>query len=160
MTKIHKVTLLIVDHDDLGADGVKDVIENVHYPNHCIGPSVMQVDTREVEWTDDHPLNKRDTWRATFASMFAGQLTAEVTRLRAALAEACEMAEELRCALDDAVTKVPRLAEAAGAEAAGADLATELARWRKATGNTGTGLIVRSHPRVIEWRTLASKETT
>lgn len=69
-TKVHKVTLLIVDHDQLGADGVREVIEPTRYPNHCIGPSVMDVETREVEWDDRHPLNRYDTMRAEFERMF------------------------------------------------------------------------------------------
>lgn len=71
--KVHRVTLLVVDTDDLGADEVKVVLENTKYPNHCIGPSVMQVDTVEVEWTDEHPLNRRDAKRAEFERLFAAK---------------------------------------------------------------------------------------
>jgi hypothetical protein len=74
-TKIHKVTLLIVDTDDLGRGGVIDVIENARYPNHCIGPQVMHIETREVEWTDDHPLNKHVTQRAEYERLFASKKT-------------------------------------------------------------------------------------
>lgn len=69
-TKIHKITLFIVDHDDLGARSCKDVLENARYPNHCIGPHVMSTETREVEWTDEHPLNRRDTQEQAFAELF------------------------------------------------------------------------------------------
>lgn len=68
--KVHRVTLIVVDTDDLGALDVKEVLEETKYPNHCIGPSVMQVDTVEVEWSDDHPLNHRDTMRAEFERLF------------------------------------------------------------------------------------------
>lgn len=71
MTKVHKITLLVVDTDDLGADNVREVLENARYPNHCIGPSVMDIQTREVEWSDDHPLNKRVTVRSEFERLFA-----------------------------------------------------------------------------------------
>jgi hypothetical protein len=70
-TKVHKVTLLIVDSDGLGAEGVTEVLENARYPNDCIGPQVVEIDTREVEWSDEHPLNAGHTWRAAFATLFS-----------------------------------------------------------------------------------------
>ena len=60
--KVHKIVLTVVDFDELGADGVRDTLESVHYPNHCISPVVMSVETRDCgEWRDDHPLNNRTT---------------------------------------------------------------------------------------------------
>jgi hypothetical protein len=70
--KVHRVELLIVDTDDLGANSVAEVIENVRYPNHCIAPRVVNVDTREVDFDDDHPLNCGDTWLAEFRRLFGG----------------------------------------------------------------------------------------
>lgn len=56
--KAYKVELLIVNHDNLGSDEIKEVIENQHYPNHCIAPNVMNIVEKEIgEWNDDHPLN-------------------------------------------------------------------------------------------------------
>jgi hypothetical protein len=56
--KVHQVILTIIDFDELGADQIKTVIENQKYPNHCIGPTVESVRTREIgEWSDDNPLN-------------------------------------------------------------------------------------------------------
>lgn len=72
-TKIHKVTVLVVDHDDLGADGVADVISNAHYPNHCISPKIVETQTVESEWSDDHPLNRwrdNDDLRQKVATLF------------------------------------------------------------------------------------------
>lgn len=57
--KVHRVTLLVVDHDNIGEAELRVVIENQRYPNRCIAPSVLQVETREVEWSDEHPLNLR-----------------------------------------------------------------------------------------------------
>ena len=71
--KVHRVVLLIVDTDKLGADDVRDVIENSHYPNHCIAPSVMSIETGEVEWSDEHPLNQRDTQAAAFCALFPSE---------------------------------------------------------------------------------------
>lgn len=70
MTKVHRVTLLIVDHDDLGIEDVRDVIENARYPNRCIAPRVMASETREVEWSDEHPLNRASTEAPAFAELF------------------------------------------------------------------------------------------
>jgi NTP pyrophosphatase (non-canonical NTP hydrolase) len=55
--EVFKVVLMVVDHDGLGADQVGGVLEQTRYPNHCMGPVVMHTETREVYWSDDHPLN-------------------------------------------------------------------------------------------------------
>jgi hypothetical protein len=73
--KVHAVTLLIVDHDCLGAREIRDVIESQSYPNDCIRPQVMHVDTREIEWTDQHPLNVARTTHAAFDELFARKET-------------------------------------------------------------------------------------
>jgi hypothetical protein len=69
-TKIHKVTLFVADWDDLGADSVVEVIEHTKYPNHCIGPRVVNIKTEAVDWSDDHPLNKQDSWKEAFQKLF------------------------------------------------------------------------------------------
>lgn len=61
---VHRVTLLVVDHDQLGEDGLRDWLEA-----RC-GASVLGVETREVEWRDDHPLNLQRTWRAEVERLF------------------------------------------------------------------------------------------
>jgi hypothetical protein len=61
---------LVVDHDDLGGTEVRDVLENQRYPNDCIYPRVMLVDTREVDWSDEHPLNSERTQDAAFERLF------------------------------------------------------------------------------------------
>ena len=69
-TKVHKVTLLVVDHDDLDAEGVEDAIVHTKYPNRCISPRVMDIETVEVDWSDDHPLNRSSTMLSAFDEMF------------------------------------------------------------------------------------------
>ncbi len=69
-TKIYKVTLFVADWDDLGADSVVEVIEHTKYPNHCILPRVVNIKTEVVDWSDDHPLNKQDTWKEAFQELF------------------------------------------------------------------------------------------
>lgn len=72
MTKVHKITLLVVDHDDLGAKESAVVLENARYPNHCMSPRVVSIETREVNWNDDHPLNQSSSWRRAFVALFGG----------------------------------------------------------------------------------------
>ena len=68
--QVHKLTVMVIDHDGLGGTEVRDVLESQRFPNDCISPCVMLVDTREVEWSDDHPLNKTDTQDAAFDELF------------------------------------------------------------------------------------------
>jgi len=68
--KVHKVVLFAVDHDDLGANGVKSVLEGQRYPNRCLMPQVFSTETREVDWNDEHPLNRADTQHQVFEQMF------------------------------------------------------------------------------------------
>ena len=68
--KAYKVVLLIVDHDAVG-DGIKSVIENVRYPNHCLDPHVMRIESAEIgEWYDDHPLNFKSSQAEEFNRLF------------------------------------------------------------------------------------------
>ena len=74
--KVHRVTLLVVDHDELGADEIQQVIESVNYPNGCMIPSVMSVESREIgEWHDGHPLNSCDTQESAFEALFSEEVS-------------------------------------------------------------------------------------
>lgn len=68
--QVHKVTLLVVDHDEVGTDDIKAILENNNYPNDCIAPHVMDVKTVEVDWPDTHPLNLRGEQEAEFKRLF------------------------------------------------------------------------------------------
>lgn len=71
--QVHKVTLTIIDHDEVGADEIRIVLENQRYPNRCIRPHVASIETVEIgEWSDDHPLNSHDTDKAEFQRLFPG----------------------------------------------------------------------------------------
>lgn len=94
--KVYKMVLLFEDHDELGPEETKDLLENARYPNHIIGPTVMSTETREVMWNDDHPLNHTDSQAEAFELLF-GKVTRD------------EEMDRLRKERDDAV------AEAAGA---------------------------------------------
>lgn len=68
---VYKVELLVVDFDGIGADGVRQELENAHYGNRCIRPQVMSTETRQVVWDDSHPLNRTDTAEAEFRRLFS-----------------------------------------------------------------------------------------
>lgn len=69
--KVHKLTVYVIDFDKLGANGVKEAIVNARYPNRCVSPEVLQVETADCgEWSDDHPLNKQDTHEAELIRLF------------------------------------------------------------------------------------------
>ncbi len=72
--KVHRIVLMVVDHDDLGAEDVAEVLEETKYPNWCIHPHVMGTETREVEWHDEHPLNRTDSLKEAFRALFADEL--------------------------------------------------------------------------------------
>jgi len=70
--QVHKLTVYVLDFDGLGADGVKETLENQRYPNHCISPSVLFIETREIgEWDDDHPLNHSDKAQEEYERIFS-----------------------------------------------------------------------------------------
>jgi hypothetical protein len=69
--KVFKIELMVIDFDEVGQDGVRNVIENTKYPNRCIAPDVVSIEQREIEWDDSHPLNRagsHDEFRRMFAS--------------------------------------------------------------------------------------------
>jgi hypothetical protein len=68
--KVYRVVLRIIDFDDVGEDEVKLIIEHNKYPNHCITPDVVSLETRTVDWTEDHPLNMEDECDAEFERLF------------------------------------------------------------------------------------------
>ena len=65
-TQVHLVTLMVVDTDDMGADEVRALLEHAKY----VSPSVLEIRTAEVDWSDDHPLNKADGWERAVADLF------------------------------------------------------------------------------------------
>jgi hypothetical protein len=58
--KVHKVTLFVLDFDELGWNGVKQTLENTKYPNHCISPEVLDIESKEIgEWEDESFFNSK-----------------------------------------------------------------------------------------------------
>ena len=77
---VFKVTLCIVDFDGLGSDEIRHVLENARYPNQCLnGLSVKDTEMREVDWTDDHPLNYADRKAEAFRALFDGDVRPRTT---------------------------------------------------------------------------------
>ena len=72
--QVIKLEITVIDHDRIGADGVKDAIENTRYPNRCIAPHVRSVEVRDIgEWRDDHPLNSTKTADDELQRLFGDQ---------------------------------------------------------------------------------------
>lgn len=110
-TQIHKLTVLIVDHDELGVDEVKEVLENQHYPNHCLSPCVLHTETQAVEWTDDHPLNSYARREAAFAALFPTPEAAVISKLRQELASMEHAYGQAHAASADFANKVLQQAQ-------------------------------------------------
>lgn len=69
--KVHKIEIIVIDFDEVGAEGVKEVLTHTRYPNRCISPEVRSIETRDCgEWDDDHPLNHTATREAALAELF------------------------------------------------------------------------------------------
>jgi hypothetical protein len=72
MTNVYKIELAIIDHDDIGAEAIKEVLENTRYPNRCISPKVLTVEGKDIgEWYDEHPLNYTTTQKQELARLFS-----------------------------------------------------------------------------------------
>lgn len=70
--KVYKITLMMVDFDNLGPEGAKTVIENARLPNHISPGKVMALEERDIgEWDDEHPLNNHKTQIAAFQNLFS-----------------------------------------------------------------------------------------
>ena len=69
-TNVYIVAVAIIDHDQLGEEEIKLLIENTRYPNHCMNPKVLEVDQRSVDWHDEHPLNNRNTQMEELCRLF------------------------------------------------------------------------------------------
>lgn len=74
--EIHRIVLYVIDFDGLGAEAVREELENTRFANDCISPDIAEIQTRDLgKWSDDHPLNKSDTVEATRAALFADAKT-------------------------------------------------------------------------------------
>ena len=71
---LYKIEVMVLDLDQIGEQGIKDVIENTRYSNHCISPKVKKIEVRDIgEWHDEHPINQSDKADAEYQRLFANQ---------------------------------------------------------------------------------------
>jgi hypothetical protein len=71
--KVYKIELMVIDHDGVG-DEMASLIEGMRSPNHCINPTVMNIESREIgTWDDDHPLNHWKTLPDYFKKLFENE---------------------------------------------------------------------------------------
>ena len=67
----YKLEILVIDRDNIGRDAIVDEIRNANYGNDCISPHVMNMQSADIGvWTDDHPLNKHETWKEEYLRLF------------------------------------------------------------------------------------------
>jgi hypothetical protein len=69
--KVHKVTLMVIDFDNIGSDGVEGVLETTRYANRCINPKIVDVESVDIgEWDDKNPLNSIKNWKKEYYRLF------------------------------------------------------------------------------------------
>lgn len=100
--KAHKLTLLIVDHDDVEEE-IPNILENEKYPNYCISPHVMSMETVDIgEWSDDHPFNKLDQMKNHFDQIFDGRQVSDDLKLKKQLEMYATKLKQLESRLEQA----------------------------------------------------------
>ncbi len=75
--KVYKVEVMVVDHDEIGEDGIKTALATASFSNRCMRPQFVRAESREIEWDDRHPLNMRVGWREAFLAMFGSDAVAQ-----------------------------------------------------------------------------------
>jgi len=69
--KAYRLTVMVIDLEEIGEDQIRSEIENARYANRCISPDVVESQGQDIgEWSDDHPLNRRDTSAAEWERLF------------------------------------------------------------------------------------------
>ena len=72
MTNVYKIELFVIDHDIIGVDEIKEILENTRYPNRCISPHVTNIEGKDIgEWDDSNPLNYTTTQKQELANLFS-----------------------------------------------------------------------------------------
>lgn len=65
--KAYKLEILVIDNECVGKEDIITLIERTKY----IYPQVKKVEEADIgEWTDDHPLNKKDTHDTYYDDLF------------------------------------------------------------------------------------------
>lgn len=72
--KAYKVTVLVVDHEGIGAKSVGEEVRRSRY----INPLVLDIEEADIgAWSDEHPLNHIDTFKAETEKLFHPKRNAE-----------------------------------------------------------------------------------
>lgn len=65
--KAYKLEILIVDHDNHGGEIIAEEIRS----NHFYNVDIKRICGADIgEWSDDHPLNKRDSCALEYKRLF------------------------------------------------------------------------------------------
>lgn len=70
MTDVFKIEIMVIDHDEIGKAEIISVLENTKFPNRCISPLVTEIESKEVEYNDDHSLNILSERKRAFKELF------------------------------------------------------------------------------------------
>ena len=65
-TTVYRAVLVVIDHEGLGPEEVRRELEKSRY----LSVSVHSADSREIDWSDAHPLNNYSTSHAEFERLF------------------------------------------------------------------------------------------
>lgn len=72
--KVYQITLQAFDFYDYGAEEVKNILEEALHNISNVTINVRSMEEREIGvWTDDHPLNRRETKEWEWRRLFGGQ---------------------------------------------------------------------------------------
>jgi hypothetical protein len=69
--RVYRIELMILDFDEIGEEEIKRVLEDTRYPNRCISPEVMEIESHDIgEWNDQNPLNYKSKSKEAFNLIF------------------------------------------------------------------------------------------
>lgn len=66
---VYRIELLVIDTELYGTESVINQIQS----DDDLCPEVMCIESAEVEWSDDHPLNNESTTKQAFYELFSDQ---------------------------------------------------------------------------------------
>ncbi len=65
--KAYKIEILVLDFEDSGEEAIKDLVERSRHLN----AQVMSSKSVDIDWSDDHPLNKCGTSARAYQDLFS-----------------------------------------------------------------------------------------
>lgn len=64
--KVYKMVISIVDTEGNDPEDIASTIENIRDYN----PTVQSIESRDIQWSDNHPLNMNSTAKGAFKELF------------------------------------------------------------------------------------------